>query len=752
MAESGGGETVFYARALQNWKSKDKGALSLSKGGLVKVLSGSADGEKFFGEVGKKKGWFPQIYVKREAAGGIVQSFRPSGGDSGDGDSSPPAISGPTHVRQHSQSLETLSLLADQLPPNAIADLGDGKAKEEAAGAPQDDGEGGSGSRILKRSVTVNHLRQQSAGGSAEDRMRLDDILRGSGGRFLGRSLEQPRIPEVGEEEYAAGAQDSDHSGVDKLTEEQNAAIARLKRNRTLPHLRPPMPSVSHSPVTMAFSNPALSPSSISMTASAPVSPRSSSPRTSLRPILHNGTTSHSFGTLPLNALGSPSGAGGPSSPRSRVMSVYQPLSQPSSPTSSSSSPPASLSSNPLESPRRTRSSSSHSAPHPVITSIFPQRSLSMEAQAVQQSSMNNGPSPLSKLGATSTSSRRQSKSHRDEKKEEKKKKKEEKKEKREGSRRKPNPKKGSTRQPGRASGKEVFGVSLEELMQRQRLDHPHLQVPIVLLNCAHAIILLEGHKKEGIFRISGNAHNLEALKETIREQEYADDFLDAHNAASLMKLWLSSLPQSLIPDTLTQRCTESIGDPEKSLAIVSEMPEINQKTLGYVIQFLQQLILPEKAVTKMDEDNLAMTLVPVIFDQNGAIGDMAEIVKQTQLQKMFVVNLLQHMQFATPLAWKDFEDAIEVINIKTAANQQMARELKKKGKAGGLIGGLVKPFSPGEKASKEGAQYNTYHPSSGPLASPRYEDLSSSGSGAVVEEVTTEEETEEEDELYEFG
>jgi hypothetical protein len=86
----------------------------------VKVLSGSADGEKFFGEVGKKKGWFPQIYVKREAAGGIVQSFRPSG-DSGDGDSSPPATSGPTHARQHSQSLETLSLLADQLPPNAIA-------------------------------------------------------------------------------------------------------------------------------------------------------------------------------------------------------------------------------------------------------------------------------------------------------------------------------------------------------------------------------------------------------------------------------------------------------------------------------------------------------------------------------------------------------------------------------------------------------------------------------------------------------
>jgi hypothetical protein len=85
----------------------------------VKVLSGSADGEKFFGEAGKKKGWFPQIYVKREA-GGVVQSFRPAGGESPVGGESP-TISGPTHARKPSQSLESLSLLADQLPPNAIS-------------------------------------------------------------------------------------------------------------------------------------------------------------------------------------------------------------------------------------------------------------------------------------------------------------------------------------------------------------------------------------------------------------------------------------------------------------------------------------------------------------------------------------------------------------------------------------------------------------------------------------------------------
>lgn len=69
------------------------------------------------------------------------------------------------------------------------------------------------------------------------------------------------------------------------------------------------------------------------------------------------------------------------------------------------------------------------------------------------------------------------------------------------------------------------------------------------------------------------------------------------------------------------QRCMESIEEPEKSVQILKEMPDVNQKTLGYVIQFLQQYILPEKSITKMDEDNLAMTLAPVLFGHNESIG-----------------------------------------------------------------------------------------------------------------------------------
>jgi len=54
---------------------------------------------------------------------------------------------------------------------------------------------------------------------------------------------------------------------------------------------------------------------------------------------------------------------------------------------------------------------------------------------------------------------------------------------------------------------------------------------------------------------------------------------------------------------------------------MLKELPEANQKTLSFLMQFLQQYILPEKQTTKMDEDNLAMTLVPGVFGDSRTTG-----------------------------------------------------------------------------------------------------------------------------------
>ncbi len=65
----------------------------------------------------------------------------------------------------------------------------------------------------------------------------------------------------------------------------------------------------------------------------------------------------------------------------------------------------------------------------------------------------------------------------------------------------------------------------------------------------------------------------------------------------------------------------ESINDVEKSVQLVNELPELSRRVLSFVIQFLQQYVIPEKAVTKMDEDNLAMTFAPVFFAQDEMFG-----------------------------------------------------------------------------------------------------------------------------------
>ncbi len=40
----------------------------------------------------------------------------------------------------------------------------------------------------------------------------------------------------------------------------------------------------------------------------------------------------------------------------------------------------------------------------------------------------------------------------------------------------------------------------------------------------------------------------MEEIKETLNTEEYSSDFQDPHNASSLMKLWLGSLPTPVIP------------------------------------------------------------------------------------------------------------------------------------------------------------------------------------------------------------
>jgi len=620
---------VFWVRVLQNWKGKEKGSLSLVKGMTVKVLSASDDGEKYFGEAGKKTGWFPQIYVKREGSP-LVKAL--------------PANLRPghhTHARSKSFDPHAEAFAAASLPATTKDPLDCQELLETPSPSACPQG-GNGGEKVLKRSTTV-------------------EIARPNNGQMGGD----------GKPENAGGNDAA--VGLDSLTDEQNAAIMRVKKNRTLPHSRPPMPGLQ------PFSTPNMT-----------TPQQQTSARPSARPGglgLAVGPTSLSLNSIPMNPSGRP--VSSPASPRSALTSsIYLASnSQPSSPITIHPSPPVVL---------------SHSADSSAV--------------AVLSSAPSALPSPNWRRNSSTSNKGDKKKKKLDG-----------------GTKQKPH-----SKRAGKQSSPttQVFGVSLVEIMQKQRLDHPRLQVPIVLLNCAHAVLLLDGHKTEGIFRISGNAQSLDLLKDEIAECEYVDDFENVHNASSLLKLWLSSLASPLVPPNMAKQCTESIDNPQQSVQVLNEMPEVHKKTLSFVVQFLQQFIVPEKSVTKMDEDNLAMTLAPVIFGHNSGTGDMAMLLQQNQLQKVFLVNLIQHMKFEHSISWNEFEEAVEIINIKAAASQKMAMEQKRKkgGISGGLIGGIVKPF--GQDKLRDANQIsNTYSSSRALMSSPRGptaavgDDLSSGGS-----------------------
>ncbi len=129
-----------------------------------------------------------------------------------------------------------------------------------------------------------------------------------------------------------------------------------------------------------------------------------------------------------------------------------------------------------------------------------------------------------------------------------------------------------------------VFGVSLTELMERQKDTEPHLFAPKVLVFLTQSIILLGGHQTEGIFRISGSPDeiyrkhwlNIDHLgfKQRLNKGIYnLTGITSPHVPANMLKIWLRELKSPLIPKELAAECLIStMIDSVDSLARVQSI------------------------------------------------------------------------------------------------------------------------------------------------------------------------------------
>lgn len=161
------------------------------------------------------------------------------------------------------------------------------------------------------------------------------------------------------------------------------------------------------------------------------------------------------------------------------------------------------------------------------------------------------------------------------------------------------------------------FGVPLSDIVRREGRAVPNLVSKIA------SFLLERGIDQVGIFRVSGNSKVVERLRTTFDRNGDAAlaDAVDVMAVAGLLKLFFRELPETLIPERLTQRFVvaqdASVSDPDGYVRevrrLLATLPECNYSTLKYLVAFLV-MVAREESANKMNANALATIFGPNMF------------------------------------------------------------------------------------------------------------------------------------------
>ncbi|KAI8428535.1 LOW QUALITY PROTEIN: hypothetical protein MSG28_007304 [Choristoneura fumiferana] len=124
-----------------------------------------------------------------------------------------------------------------------------------------------------------------------------------------------------------------------------------------------------------------------------------------------------------------------------------------------------------------------------------------------------------------------------------------------------------------------MFGNTLSEVMALQKDRFPNRQLPWVQVALSQQVLALNGRDTEGIFRVSADVDEVNALKAKIDNWELPDasTLTDAHAPASLLKLWYRELYEPLIPDALYGPCVAAGCDYSAATRALQRLPPLNR-------------------------------------------------------------------------------------------------------------------------------------------------------------------------------
>ncbi|XP_058164778.1 SH3 domain-binding protein 1 [Dasypus novemcinctus] len=189
-----------------------------------------------------------------------------------------------------------------------------------------------------------------------------------------------------------------------------------------------------------------------------------------------------------------------------------------------------------------------------------------------------------------------------------------------------------------------VYGVSLGTHLQGLGRA---IALPI---EACVMMLLSEGMKEEGLFRLAAGASVLKRLKQTMASDPRGlEEFCsDPHAVAGALKSYLRELPEPLMTFDLYDDWMRaaSLKEPGARLEalreVCSRLPQENLSNLRYLMKFLARLA-EEQEVNKMTPSNIAIVLGPNLLWPPEKEGDQAQLdaASVSSIQVVGVVEAL---------------------------------------------------------------------------------------------------------------
>lgn len=160
-----------------------------------------------------------------------------------------------------------------------------------------------------------------------------------------------------------------------------------------------------------------------------------------------------------------------------------------------------------------------------------------------------------------------------------------------------------------------VFGMSLGLAVERSKC-HDGIKLPLVVRNCID--YLQENLNSDQIYKTEGMKTRIQNLKKCYNNRQPITDDFDVATASTLLKTYISELPEPILTTELIARFEEVSASPDVTTQakefslLIDQLPKVNQVLLAWITRHLSAVINQGKS-NKLNAQSLAVLLSPIL-------------------------------------------------------------------------------------------------------------------------------------------